>query len=326
MLIRHGLCGLLAAAFVQVQGIRLTKRPGSIPPNPSAISGFREADVGASNASSCSVRPPGVSHFAERWNQFMEKERKDLNLKREVDHAAPKVIVGVFSKAGCEDVPYRDAIRSTWMQQPLVCNLSDFSPPASCRVYVTFVLGNNGAATGETDLTILPTEENMNCGKTWAWFRYASKRYNWAKYIVKMDMDAFPHFSSFLAGLQRHRLEHKCRNVYGGRPWRCGNKVYDCPSPSCGFPVKGDFMRYEVDDPSCYSYMQGGFYLLSRKLAKNVSRLGGWWHNQSRRCFPEDSVTGHAIQKFAARHDICVSAFLFHYRDFYWHNESAWGS
>merc|ERR1719443_2803066 len=35
-------------------------------------------------------------------------------------------------------------------------------------------------------------EENMDDGKTFAWFEYASRAYPWADYIAKMDMDTFP--------------------------------------------------------------------------------------------------------------------------------------
>jgi len=82
-------------------------------------------------------------------------------------------------------------------------------------------------------------------------------------------------------------------------------------------------MKYAADDEDCYSYMQGGFYFMTRKLASRVAQEGGWWDAEVKNCHPEDITTGHAIQKYAVERGICVAALKFDGWDAYWHPDVA---
>lgn len=230
-----------------------------------------------------------------------------------------RLVIGVFSRAGRHDAPYRQVIRSTWMQQRGVCTLPSAGPASDCNVYATFVVGNNGGwSTGEGDLTVLPMKENMNGGKTRAWFEHATTHYGWATHVAKMDTDAFPYVQLILTALGGFAAS--CDNVYGGVPVTCTGEAY-CPPRGCGYSVGDDFMqyRYRGNMADCFSYMQGGFYVLSFGLAANASKSGGWWHRESKRCFPEDALSGRAIQHFARESGICVAALKFASNAAFWH-------
>jgi len=154
----------------------------------------------------------------------------------------------------------------------------------------------NAMNTLELDVTVLDIQENMNRGKTRDWFHYAAAKYASPElgitHIGKMDTDAYldvgiliPTLTGFAAG---------CPNAFGGRSWTCEKGAF-CPPAGCGLPVGDDFLAYKSKDPGCWSYMQGGFYFMSSLMAHNVSEAGGWWHNQGKRCLPEDVMAGRAV-------------------------------
>uniref|UniRef100_A0A7S4SRM9 Hexosyltransferase n=1 Tax=Alexandrium monilatum TaxID=311494 RepID=A0A7S4SRM9_9DINO len=264
---------------------------------------------------------PGLSRFKSQWNTFMGMERFKARLQRQPQKPTNvAVVVGVFSRAGCEDVPFRQAIRSSWMTLPEVCALTPAGPKPHCSLYVTFVVGQGGKAdedSSEPDLTVLPMEENLNCGKTPAWFNFAATQYTWATHIVKMDTDAFPFVHTLLASI--HYFPPLCENVFGGRSWvtpaQGGNES------ERGLPVNNNFLKCGPDKAKgCWSYMQGGLYLLTTELARKVSAPGGWFQEESKKCLPEDLVTGRAVHRYALEKGICVSALRFWKGKEYWHN------
>lgn len=278
----------------------------------------------ADNGAACSQNVPKIGKFRRWWSDMWEREQPNMTFYNKASQrmraAAPiRMVLGVFTRAGCDDRKYRQAIRDTWFQQPGVCVLGDFSPAPRCSVHVTFVVGNNGQETGEEDLTILPIKENMDLGKTHAWFHHASREFTWATHIAKIDMDAFPHIAKMLHGMHTQLAESKpkCSNVVGGRLWRCWDEPF-CPPYSCG-QAGEDFLRHNIDDPRCFSYMQGAFYFVSRELAVNTSVPGGFWETESAKCYPEDVIAGHAIQQFASQHQVCVSTVRFETDEAYWH-------
>jgi len=251
---------------------------------------------------------PGLSRFKSQWNTFMGMERFKARLQRQPQKPTNvAVVVGVFSRAGCEDVPFRQAIRSSWMTLPEVCALTPAGPKPHCSLYVTFVVGQSGKAdedSSEPDLTVLPMEENLNCGKTPAWFNFAATQYTWATHIVKMDMDAFPFVSSLLASMRSFR--NKCQNVFGGRPWS-----HRAEEPA--------WQGQQVPGLQPGSWMQGGLFLLTPQLALNASAPGGWWVEESKKCRPEDLVAGLAIHNYGVNNNVCVAALKFRTLDQYWH-------
>jgi len=280
-----------------------------------------------SHSTACSTGVPWKPIFYLQWHAFMAKEER-LSLQRKeagpgagppnTDDRPPAVVIGVFSRAGCKDAPFREVIRTTWMSLPGVCKLSSSGPRANCSVYVTFVFGG-GQANGEKDVTILPIKENINCGKTPSWFQHAATTYPWATHVAKMDMDAFLHVSAFVNVLRN--FSSGCENVYAGHSYVSSEDRPWLPPKGCGHPVGSDFLAYQTtrSPGSCWSYMQGGFYVLSRELAKNVSQPGGWWQEESQNCRDEDAITGHAIYRYAVERDLCVAALKFQ-RKVFWHD------
>uniref|UniRef100_A0A7S1QFQ9 Hexosyltransferase n=1 Tax=Alexandrium catenella TaxID=2925 RepID=A0A7S1QFQ9_ALECA len=235
-----------------------------------------------------------------------EERTKPVRIGTNAAHI--QLLMGVFSMAGTEEWPFRDAVRATWMRQPGVCKLSQ-QPLEGCTVYAAFVLGNDGHQdSGEDrDLVILDTFENMNEGKSRSWFHLAATKYPWATHIMKLDLDAFPHVPYILDNLGSHGKA--CKNVYGGMlVTPCGEGKPYWPPCGCGPPVNSDFLSYESGDPNCFSYAQGGMYFLSRQLAEGAAAPGGWWDNEVlSNCYPEDSVTGRAVMKYGREKKQCVS-------------------
>lgn len=275
----------------------------------------------------CSEMPPGIHDFDEKWRAVARSHKfriahdpERLELLQSGGAASIRFVVGVFSRAGCQDAPYRDTIRRTWMQLPGVCilrNSSGSRPASKCAVYATFVVGNNGhPGTGEDDLTVLPMEENMNRGKSGAWFRYAAT-FEWATHVAKMDMDAFPYFYHVLSEIGSFRTA--CEHVYGGLPVSCDGQDPFCPPSGCGMPRDHDFLSYNIDNPGCYVFMQGGFYFLTRELAATVSARV----EQSdffKRCYPEDVTLAHTIRQYANEHKTCVAALTFGFDEAAFHH------
>lgn len=246
----------------------------------------------------------------------MAQERKAIAAKVPSSSGnQPRVVVGVFSQTGRTDEPYRRVIRSTWMQQPLVCLLSELGANDSqCRFFVTFVLGNCSNCTGEADTTVLPIKENMNEGKTPAWFHYAARQYTRATHIVKMDQDAFPHLSHILSLLQN--VSGPCPRVFGGRPW-FRSVSWEQWRPwfhqlSCTPQGRG---------PPLFHYMHGGLYFMSRQLALELSEDGGWWRTSGNRGEPEDVVTSEAVQR-QTKPALCLESLCFDSEEGFWHR---WG-
>lgn len=267
--------------------------------------------AGSSRWDDCYV--PKRSEFEKNFRSLTELEKV-----RQISSAdAVRLVVGVFSRAGCKDFWWRELARSTWMSQPGICPLTSSGPVGSCSVYVTFVVGTPSLREfqgdqgnhSEKDVTVLPTVENMNHGKTRLWFEHATKNFGWATHVVKMDSDAFPHLSTIV-----ERITHfstSCEHVYGGVPFTCKAKEF-CPPADCDIPLGNNFLAYKSANRNCWSYMQGGLYFMTAKLAAEVSKPGGWWDRDAKgNCYPEDLTTGHAVSIYARANHMCVAALKF---------------
>merc|ERR1719367_2265576 len=118
---------------------------------------------------------------------------------------------------------------------------------------------------------ILNITENMNYGKTYTFFNYVMRKFPWATHVGKMDMDAYPYIYKLVTSLQK---PHHCKAAYIGRPWTCYH-FKKCPPPGCGKPVDNDFLKYcgeglagqHCGMKPCWTFMQGGLYLMSMDLA-----------------------------------------------------------
>eukprot|EP00408_Alexandrium_pacificum_P019912 CAMPEP_0171202654 /NCGR_PEP_ID=MMETSP0790-20130122/25115_1 /TAXON_ID=2925 /ORGANISM="Alexandrium catenella, Strain OF101" /LENGTH=325 /DNA_ID=CAMNT_0011668087 /DNA_START=62 /DNA_END=1039 /DNA_ORIENTATION=+ len=244
---------------------------------------------------------PSLAIYQDKWKEFdREMRAKPLPAWFLAGGRGPpiRMVVGVFTELKEKLQAYRDVIRSTWMNHPLVCDIRGIHDPNTlCKVFVTFVVGKTlnweEDVRTEPGLTVLPAIENMNCGKSQKWFDYVASR-NWpATHVAKMDMDAFLDVQSLVASMES--FSTACPHVYGGRPWSCKEDKRFCPPEHCGMPLDGDFFKYNASDPDCYSYMQGGFYFMSVGLARDISSANGWWAHQD--CLAEDAVAGKAIWK-----------------------------
>mmetsp|Transcript_81539 Transcript_81539/g.216398 ORF Transcript_81539/g.216398 Transcript_81539/m.216398 type:complete len:334 (-) Transcript_81539:17-1018(-) len=286
-----------------------------------------------------STAVPALDVFRKQWEQFTREgiagrvQRGASVRLRGHAGADIRMVIGIFSTLSAKDAPYRDVIRSTWMKQPGICSIESLNTSRSdCRIFATFVVA--GKMDGvrpevpkeERDLTVLDITENMECGKSRAWFRYAAEAYKAAPatrvtHIGKMDMDAFVDVRMLMTALHDFGGSD-CPNVYGGRSWWC-NKRGACPPKSCGDPVGDDFFKYNSTSEPCWTYMQGGFYFMSVPLASAVAAPGGDWDRMSHPCvpeLPEDAKTGKAIYMWAtAGTRKCVSALNLKGMETVWH-------
>ena len=104
-----------------------------------------------------------------------------------------KLLLGIFSVASATDI--RDTLRSTWLRSRYACPYYYFknkvkTDAKECVIYYAFVFGNN-TVVNETDAIHLPIRENMNEGKTYEWFKYASQHFMDFEYIGKGDQVYF---------------------------------------------------------------------------------------------------------------------------------------
>jgi len=289
--------------------------------------------VGTNETAETHVVPP-VKLFEGRWRLFtkngvkgmtMLRNRKALEKAQKLEDKPVKFVMGIFTTNRWKDEAYRAAIRRTWMTQSWVCQIDDIlDPPGDCQIFVAFVVGKDDSIppkpanhTVETDIVALDEKESMNCGKTRAWFAYASDEYDMATHIGKMDMDAYVDVHGLLGLLQAFTSKTDCHHVYGGRPWHCPQDF--CPKMKCGGPNSTDYYSYRNGDPNCWTYMQGGFYFMSRNLASSVAEEGGWWHTRSSACLAEDAITGKAVDLWGRQRKECVATLDLRGQEVIWH-------
>lgn len=192
------------------------------------------------------------------------------------------------------------------MNQTGVCPLLK-GPQWHCVVYVAFVFGDhkqpNRANHNALAELFLNKSENMNTGKSLEFFSYAARAFPWATHIGKMDLDTFPYLHDLTTSLH-HKLRGGCQAHYVGLPMdkiRCGPSKDYCPPRKCGLPVGEDFFRYARGN--CWSYMQGGLYIMSRNLAENVTRDQYW---NSSHTGDEDLLAGKAVTNYGKKYGACV--------------------
>merc|ERR1719335_838675 len=110
------------------------------------------------------------------WHDMRGKEIKENNGAMSTN---VKLVLGVFSTANQKN--YEDVIVETWWRQPGVCILTPESKSRysfrddGCSVYVAFIHGNSGnelrSQNNDTNVITLDCKENMNGGKSHAWFQ-----------------------------------------------------------------------------------------------------------------------------------------------------------
>eukprot|EP00929_Paragymnodinium_shiwhaense_P021547 TRINITY_DN14018_c0_g1_i1.p1 TRINITY_DN14018_c0_g1~~TRINITY_DN14018_c0_g1_i1.p1 ORF type:complete len:327 (+),score=0.97 TRINITY_DN14018_c0_g1_i1:334-1314(+) len=237
------------------------------------------------------------------------------------------VVFGVLCMAS--DSAVRAVIRNTWMNNAGVCALLSPASP-ECRVHAGFFLGTGkGEAKDDAhqDILVLNMPENMNEGKTYQYLHEASRKFDWATHFVKLDTDTYPFLHVLLprisaaAGPAREKgcdiyLGQLCNEI-GLRRAMEGKPKNVLPPPACGLPIYGDLLRYEVPggnawDPEhnrttyrkCFTYMRGGLYVISRRIALEATEDGGVWALNKEGA--EDAVTGYNLVNYARNHDRCL--------------------
>jgi len=225
-----------------------------------------------------------------------------------------------------QEFDYRKVLRSTWMNQRGVCYWSEEGPREGCSVYVAFVMGRHGAGTdhdghpysrvemsdselaeahNESGALILDIEENMNNGKTFAWFDAAREKFPWATHIGKMDLDTYPHLHRLVPSIDDRTCKVSSEPYeYFGRP-TCAfllcNKFRSF-GPLCSRP---EACTFKVDFPlahGSFEFMSGAFYALSMPLVERIP-----WKNVSRKGI-EDHMMAKAIYDTAKNQSFCVAA------------------
>jgi len=184
-------------------------------------------------------------------------------------HDAIKLVVGVPMMTNQEEV--LQAHLTTWVTGKGVCDIHSYGK-SECHIFPVFLYGNGSESMekakklGAMGLS-LPVPEPLadddgfqhtggpiNAariskpansqdraiamrGKSYEWFKYASKNFQWATHLSKMDADAFPHFDAILNDL----ASGPSKNLY----W--GSAMGDTAGCNRGF-------------------MQGAFYIESTNL------------------------------------------------------------
>lgn len=184
-------------------------------------------------------------------------------------HDAIKLVVGVPMMTNQEEV--LQAHLATWVTGKGVCDILSYGK-SECHIFPVFLYGNSSESMekakklGAKGLS-LPVPEPLADddgfqhtggpikaariskpansqdraiamrGKSYEWFKYASKNFQWATHLSKMDADAFPHFDAILNDL----ASGPSKNVY----W--GSAMGDTAGCNRGF-------------------MQGAFYIESANL------------------------------------------------------------
>lgn len=260
-------------------------------------------------------------------NIFKRKTKDDCdadgNFVLPKNKSASRMILGVFTTLTQRSHDIREILLRTWLLHPSVCLLADLKDENdACPIRVVFVSGDGGRVPEdrvvvtpegirmhkyETNVLLLPdTVENMDEGKSFGWLSFAARNFLWADYVAKCDDDVFPHVTKIIEALPENDDSNNCPHAFLGKPWTCKNGNFWCPDPGCGPPVNHSFLEYGGLRPSeeCFSYMQGGFYALTRSVVLNITEPGGFFDQHQ--YGPEDLQTGLAVMEYTRRAGICM--------------------
>lgn len=197
-----------------------------------------------------------------------------------------QLVLGVMTYDFPGEKSFEDVGIATWMNQMGVCPASR-GQKDGCSVYVAFVFGRSSEQVQHDDWRLwLSFPEGLNNGKTPAFFKHAVESFTWATHIGKMDMDTYPYLPKLVSSL----AQRDSKFAYIGRPTdykMCGSFDF-CPPAGCGYPMNE---RLEYTKENCWSYMQGGLYIMSSSLAKLVVQNAQWKNGT------EDLETGRAVHR-----------------------------
>lgn len=282
-----------------------------------------DEDWAGSEADVSTGIPKNLAYLQAVYYERYQREFVDRPVYRSENRGKVKVLLGIFTTLGWREKDARKVLKDTWLRHPDVCLWDNITDTCTIRVVFVACKYNQKQAGPPTimrnGLQVLADEpyvhlmkdidEHMNRGKTFAWFQRASRAFQWADYVFKCDLDAWPHVGAILDALP---LYSECE-AFLGKPWTCNRDDAFCPARDCGPPEGHNFTsfpNYDMAIPdatprqNCWTYMQGGLYGLSRTLAFRATEWGEWWSHH--KAGVEDAVTGKAINDYARRTGTCV--------------------
>lgn len=243
--------------------------------------------------------PHDLKLYRQAWEEAMQLTTPwDLKLSENI-----KIVYGIFTTRW--NVAHQEEIRRTLFMQPGVC-LAESGPQPDCALYVCFVLGEGITPPGVENSTFSTKEfvhidgdDTMNRGKSFNWFHNASRRYDWASHVGKVDMDSFPNIGKLINSFEEHR-GRGCSNQFIGDgvdfQWCHGD---GCPPSDC----HGE-RQMPPKNPDCWFLVLGYYYIFPRQFALDLSAPEGWWEKS--KVGEEDVVTSKAVAHYAREYG-CVS-------------------
>jgi len=250
---------------------------------------------------------PVLRKFTQVWTA---RHHMETHLEEPLPSSI-QLILGVMTVA--QESQYRQVVRQTWLRQEGVCYWSR-KPQAGCSVYAAFVVGSNGTGNMHTNISdeeleashkepgmlVLDIVENMDGGKSCLWFSTALETFPWATHIAKIDMDTYPFLHKLL---HRMNLYQDCASKDGPYEFmgtltqgRKGRKFWNpCNLSECAASASDS-----VSLDGRFTYMQGGFYIMSRPLVERIH-----WTGSCRGI--EDDLIGRRVDAAAGKQHFCVA-------------------
>ena len=199
--------------------------------------------------------------------------------EEEEDDAVIIILIGIFCNAHtyAQDAPLRDAYRS-------------IAAPASVRRWFFFGQGGPSLEAENAthhDLLVGTFAENINDGKTLAWFRAAAAMQEKAQYVMKMDQDTVVDWHALSRLITRSAVLMTPPVYFGTRVLEWGLDPSVSPVPRV--PPPSNACRDFSSSEGCWFYMSGGFYGVSMDVARAIARCPYAAYNYHG---SEDAVTG----------------------------------
>lgn len=240
------------------------------------------------------------------FSKLLKQDRLPDSSKfpRSAKRTDAKVILGVFTSLTERGKSSREVVRNTWMQHPDVCTYDDVFD--DCTIRVVFLANRKPSEpparmkflASESDVLITNTTKPDDPHKSLAWFKLASKEFVWADYIAQSEDDVFLHVTNIIDSLP---TENNRGLSYLGNPSSCLGD--HCPPKSCGPPLDHDLTKFKgsKSGEDCWTYMQGGFYALSRSLAHDILDSSTWSEQIAEDKLGEDMRLGRMISEYSTR-------------------------
>jgi len=222
------------------------------------------------------------------------------------------IVVGIAVSPG--NLADRKLHRDTWFKSPLVCQ-GDFGTPAGCVVLPKFIAdsGSMLSQRGPASQVLVALQEEHRAhkdiefiegvvaDKTRQWLAQAVVRYPRADYIGKMDSDTYLSPRVMVDDLVKQLKISPVIDYYGHLLGHdTGGFLSETDgcnaSTECCNPPEGCLVGEDPFADGCWVYAQGGFYLVSRVVARHVGRLLQEGQPSAMDYSCEDAILGKWVQ------------------------------